>query len=257
MDMIGKKNLGAYFRELALTHADKTAIICEDAEGRISSLSYKNLDERIGQTANLLKGLGVKKGEFVAIHLLNSIEYVLALMAIAKLGAIAVPINANYVYADALFIIQKTKPVAVITQGEFVKIYEEIEEKNYKFKNGIILIKAQGGSRGHVDFDKEIKKQSTQLKEEEFSNLCPAEIIFTSGTSSFPKGVLITHYNLLFAGFYTSWQINLESSDIYLTAMPLWHIDAQCTVMMPTFSRGATLVILERFSARKFWDQIL
>ena len=52
MDMIGKKNLGAYFRELALTHADKTAIICEDAEGRISSLSYKNLDERISQTAN-------------------------------------------------------------------------------------------------------------------------------------------------------------------------------------------------------------
>ena len=257
MDMIGKKNLGAYFRELALTHADKTAIICEDAEGRISSLSYKNLDERISQTANLLKSLGVKKGEFVAIHLLNSIEYVLALMAIAKLGAIAVPINANYIYADALFIIQKTKPVAAITQGEFVKIYEEIEEKNYKFKNGIVLIKAQGGSHGHVDFDKEIKKQSTQLKEEEFSNLCPAEIIFTSGTSSFPKGVLITHYNLLFAGFYTSWQINLESSDIYLTAMPLWHIDAQCTVMMPTFSRGATLVILERFSARKFWDQIL
>ena len=158
MDMIGKKNLGAYFRELALTHADKTAIICEDAEGRISSISYKNLDERICQTANLLKSLGVKKGEFVAIHLLNSIEYVLTLMAIAKLGAIAVPINANYVYADALFIIQKTKPVAAITQGEFVKIYEEIEEKNYKFKNGIVLIKAQGSSRGHVDFDKEIKR---------------------------------------------------------------------------------------------------
>ncbi|MCD8213816.1 MAG: AMP-binding protein, partial [Campylobacter sp.] len=67
----------------------------------------------------------------------------------------------------------------------------------------------------------------------------------------------IQHYNLILAGYYSSWQINLSKDDIYLTSMPLWHIDAQCTAMMPTFSRGATLVLIEKFSARKFWDQIL
>ncbi|MCD8213727.1 MAG: AMP-binding protein [Campylobacter sp.] len=135
MDMIGKKNLCGYFDELAFTHKDKIAVICEDISGKISSLSYKSLNEKINQTANLLKSIGVKKDDLVIIHLTNSLEYILSLMAIAKLGAVAVPINANYVYADTLFIVQKTKPTLVITQSEFVKIYEEIDEKKYEFKN--------------------------------------------------------------------------------------------------------------------------
>lgn len=257
MDMIGKKTLGGYFDELALTHGDKIAIVCENSSGKISSLSYLRLNERINQTANLLKSMGVKKGDFVAVHLLNSIEYVLSFIAIAKLGAVCVPINANYVYADTLFIIQKVKPALIVTEPKFTQIYEEIQNKNHKFKNGILIVKADLSYDKYVNYEKEIKKYSTTFNIQEFDNLDTAEIIFTSGTSSFPKGVMITHYNLIFAGFYTSWQINLNKDDIYLTAMPLWHIDAQCTAMMPTFSRGATLVLLEKFSAHKFWDQII
>lgn len=67
---------------------------------------------------------------------------------------------------------------------------------------------------------------------------------------------MITHYNLLFAGHYTSWQCQLSKDDIYLTVMPAWHIDFQCTAAMPTFSSGATLVLLEKYSARKFWNQV-
>ena len=249
MDMIGKKTLAHYFDELAATHGKKTAVVCEDANGKISSLSYKELNTRINQTANLLKSLNVKRGDLVAIHLLNSIEYVISFMAIAKLGAIVVPINANYIYADTLFIVKKTNPVLAITSDNFVQIYKDIDAKEFKFNCGILLV-------GQALSD-ELEKFSTKFKTNSFSNLNPAQIIFTSGTSSFPKGVVITHYNMIFAGFYTAWQVRLNSNDIYLTAMPLWHIDAQCTVMMPTFSSGACLVLLEKFSARKFWDQII
>ena len=260
MDMIGKRTLREYFDELAQTYSDKTAIVFEDTNAKISSLSYKELNERINKTANLLASLGVKKGENVAIHMLNSLEYVINFFAIAKLGAVAVPINANYVYADTLFIIEKTKPVLVITQPDFVEIYEQIEEKKFKFKNGILVVRIDKSKAcKHTNYEKEIEAQSAKFeyKKYEFDNLATAEIIFTSGTSSFPKGVMITHYNLIFAGYYTSWQINLNQNDTYLTPMPLWHIDAQCTVMMPTFSRGATFVLLERYSAHKFWDQII
>lgn len=84
-----------------------------------------------------------------------------------------------------------------------------------------------------------------------------AEILFTSGTTSQPKGVVITHYNLRFAGYYSSWQNALREDDIYLTVMPAFHIDCQCTASLPAFSVGATFVLLEKYSARAFWKQIL
>lgn len=64
-----------------------------------------------------------------------------------------------------------------------------------------------------------------------------AEILFTSGTTSRPKGVVITHYNLRFAGYYSARQIALRDDDVYMTVMPAFHIDCQCTAAMPAFFR--------------------
>jgi crotonobetaine/carnitine-CoA ligase len=83
-----------------------------------------------------------------------------------------------------------------------------------------------------------------------------AEILFTSGTTSRPKGVEITHCNLQHAGYFTAWQTCLRSDDVYLTMMPSFHIDFQCNAAMAAFTVGAKLVMLEKYSARKFWKQI-
>ncbi|ORN65095.1 AMP-binding protein, partial [Staphylococcus aureus] len=69
-----------------------------------------------------------------------------------------------------------------------------------------------------------------------------AEILFTSGTTSRPKGVVITHYNLRFAGYYSAWQIALRDDGVYMTVMPAFPIDCQCTAAMPAFSAGRTFV---------------
>ncbi len=66
-------------------------------------------------------------------------------------------------------------------------------------------------------------------------------MLFTSGTTSRPKGVVITHYNLRFAGYYSAWQCALRDDDVYLTVMPAFHIDCQCTAAMAAFSAGADL----------------
>lgn len=67
---------------------------------------------------------------------------------------------------------------------------------------------------------------------------------------------MITHYNLRFAGYYSAWQCALRDDDVYLTVMPAFHIDCQCTAAMAAFSAGATFVLVEKYSARAFWGQV-
>lgn len=242
MDMIGDMDLNSYFNELAENFGDKTAIIFENGDENPINLSYKELNSNINKAANLLLSKGIKQGDFVALHLKNGIDFVLSFFAACKIGAVAVPINANFLRNDAEFIIKKTNPKLLITKQEFSHIYDDLRPNDMQ-----ILL----GLSNQIDDCCEI------LNTPKIDNLKPAQIIFTSGTSSFPKGVVITHYNLIFAGHYSSWQIGLNGDDRYLTAMPLWHIDAQCTAMMPTFARGATFVLAYRYSASKFWSWIL
>jgi crotonobetaine/carnitine-CoA ligase len=81
-------------------------------------------------------------------------------------------------------------------------------------------------------------------------------IIFTSGTTSCPKGVELTHANLIFAGRYGEWQCGLVSTDRLLTTMPAFHSNFQTAALMPVLTAGATLVMLEKYSARRYWSQV-
>ncbi len=82
------------------------------------------------------------------------------------------------------------------------------------------------------------------------------QIIYTSGTTSKPKGVLVTHANMVFSGLYGDWEVSLRGSDRVLTSMPACHSNFQLAALMPVITAGATIIIVEKYSARNFWKQI-
>ena len=84
----------------------------------------------------------------------------------------------------------------------------------------------------------------------------PAEIIFTSGTTSRPKGVVLTHANILFSGLYADWEVSLTRDDRLLTTMPACHSNFQMAALMPVLTAGAELIVIEKYSASRFWSQI-
>lgn len=84
----------------------------------------------------------------------------------------------------------------------------------------------------------------------------PAQIIFTSGTTSRPKGVVVTHANMIFSGLYGDWEVSLRGSDRVLSTMPACHSNFQLAALMPVVTAGATIIIVEKFSAHRFWKQV-
>lgn len=259
MDIIGNSTLRDVWDDLSARHGKKTALIFEESAGQVSSYSYAELNRQINKAANLFASLGIGKGQNVGVQLCNSPEIFICLFGLAKLGAVCVPINAHFLHDEVLYVLRKCDIHTVVTGGDFRSIYTEIHDRQEARLDNLLLIKTEGVLQDHEqNFTALLAQQSAELNcTTPLCNTDPVEILFTSGTTSLPKGVVITHHNLVFSGYYTAWQAVLVPDDIYMTVLPAYHIDCQCTAAMPTFTVGATFVLLEKYSARKFWNQVL
>ncbi len=266
MDIVEGKSLREKWDEWAQSYKEKTALVFEDKEGKIQSFTYEELNDNINRAANLFLSLSIQKGDRVILQMFNSPDFFISLFGLSKIGAIAVPINAHFLGKECAYIIKKCQPKVAVIEERFLPIYEEVQIKDEDFPiHQFLLVKIENDkdeeylnkNKKYIDFNKLLKRSSKILNEQiPLSSEDTAEIMFTSGTTGNPKGVVITHYNLIFAGFYTAWQGAITEKDNYLTVMPVWHIDCQCTAAMPSFSSGATFTLLEKYSARKFWSQI-
>lgn len=258
MDIVGGKNLGHLWDNLAATYGDKTALLFEDACGKTVEYSYAGLNREINRAANLFLDMGVEKGDRVAVQLNNIPEFIIIWFGLAKIGAIMVPINVHYLHGECAHILKKCTPRVLVIEEAFRKTHEEIQREQGLSIEHTLVVRTGGedGVSPDEDFNERLSGQSAVLDRlVPVDSGDPAEIIFTSGTTSAPKGAVITHYNLCFAGRYTAWQVAIREDDRYMTMMPSCHIDFQCTAAMPTFISGATFILLEKYSASKFWSQ--
>lgn len=260
MDVIGGQDLRQMWDDLAEVYGNKTALIFESADGEARHYSYAHLNEQINRTANLFHTLGISKGDKVALHLDNCPEFIFCWFGLAKIGAIMVPINARFLAEESAWLVNNCHASMVVTTEHFYPMYQQLVQSDSIRLDAILLIDSRNPppSQQTLDFRQLLRQQpSEQVAHIALSVDDTAEILFTSGTTSQPKGVVITHYNLRYAGYYTAWQCALRADDVYLTVMPAFHIDCQCTAAMAAFSAGATFVLLEKYSARAFWGQIL
>jgi Acyl-CoA synthetases (AMP-forming)/AMP-acid ligases II len=259
MDMVGGQHLREMWDFLAEVYGDKTALITESCDGLVQQFSYTSLNAEINRTANLFHAQGIRKGDHVALHLDNCPEFIFCWFGLAKIGAVMVPVNARLLQEESAWVIQNSQPRMLVTSTRFYPMYRQIQQECSTSLTTICLIDATAShSEADVcDFHALKAQQPATLNyAPPLSTQDTAEILFTSGTTSRPKGVVITHYNLRFAGYYSSWQCALRDDDIYLTVMPAFHIDCQCTAAMAAFSAGATFVLIEKYSARAFWRQV-
>lgn len=232
-------------------HGDKPFIIFVDKDLNEEILTYREFDERVNRLANWLLGKGIQRGDFVLVHLPNSTGFIVAVHACTKIGAVMIPSIIFDVAEDLEYKLNFSRAKMVITDGYYFPIFESIRDKCPAIKD-ILIYRSDEKIPGTHAWDEVLDASSPELAPVEIDPLDTAQMIFTSGTTARPKGVVLTHANFLYIGEVCAKSFAVTPDDRYLLVLPLFHVNAQCISYWPCLTVGASIVICETFSASNF-----
>lgn len=254
-DIVGNRTLRSQWDETVQFYGDKVFLEFVSVEDRVVSYTYSEFDKMVKQAANVFLDLGIQKNELVATHLHNSPQYLICWLALAQIGAITVPMNEHYKLGESTYVIQKCGIRRIITEPRSIDMF--IAAQDTLKLDTIILTEGQSDSPGLIYLQDEMAKQPATLKENRaVSPEDTAVILFTSGTTCFPKGAIYTHCNVVYGGLVHAAQMGMSQGDKFLSSMPCYHMDLQEMAALPVICTGSTLIMLEHYSARRFWSQV-
>ncbi|WP_158211568.1 ATP-dependent acyl-CoA ligase [Alkalihalobacterium alkalinitrilicum] len=211
------------------------------------SFTYQQVDERSAQIAHVLSAQGFKKGSHVALLLKNHTDFIFIWFALAKLGAVMVPVN-THIKGDSLkHILNHSDSLLLIYDTEFEENIDKIKcelSREMMIRNKSSIIEA---SFAHSKIFKPVSLVQSD----------PMSIIYTSGTTGLPKGVVLSHYTYINTALkFVNEYGKINEDDILYTCLPLFHCNAQQLSAMGALIKGAQLVLSERFSASNFWNEV-
>ncbi len=244
-------NVGKLLERKVRQHGDKPFIISIDKEMNEEILTYNQFSEKVNRFANWLLSQDIRKGDFVLTHLPNSSGFLIALHACMKIGAVMIPSIIFDVAEDLEYKINFSEAKMVITDGDYYPIFYGIRKSCPSVKDIVIYRSAENISGTHV-WDDILENASPESASVEVHSLDAAQMLFTSGTTSRPKGVILTHANFLNIGEVCSRSFAVGPHDRYLLVLPLFHVNAQCISYFPCLTAGASIVVCEQFRASKF-----
>lgn len=252
----GQRTLPWVLEYRAQAHPDRPALIFESASGEVTRFTYGELDATVNQLANALRELGVGHESKVNLHLPNSMELYLFWFALSKLGAVSVPTNILNTAADMAYILSHSESVATVTEPAYVDVVETARRSAPNVKHQIIA-RSNGAPAGWLQLEKLIGSGPTTSPGLRLVPTDELAMMYTSGTTAKPKGVLVTHASYLFAGESLARHIRVTSEDRWIIVLPLFHANALYYSTCSALSVGASFAVMDRFSASRFWDQAI
>lgn len=239
--------IGDVIRLNARRYPGKTAIIMDDR-----FMTYGQINRQVNQLARGLGALGIKPGDKVGILAFNCLEYPVIIYAIAKTGAIVVPINFRYKKDELVYVVNNSEPKVLFYGPEFSGLIEEA-------KPGFMvpLETAAIGKDNGRDMTGLMEGQSTEEPGVAVDPDSPFAIMYTSGTTGFPKGTLFSHsaYIEVFEGMV--YEGDLRHNDVALVCIPLFHNGGLNGVLQPTLMVGGTAVVMSKgFDGEKVLDVV-
>ena len=189
------------------------------------SITWKEFDDTANRFANLLKDKGIKRGNKVAILLMNSLEWLPIYFGILKLGALAVPMNYRYTTDEIKYCLDLADCNALVFGPEFIGRVEPIADHTPLVKTLIFVGDAYVPFADH--YNEIINTYSKDKIEIELKDTDEAAIYFSSGTTGFPKAILHLHKALISSCMWEQKHHLQQKNDVFLCIPPLYHTGAK------------------------------
>jgi len=267
--------IGALLDDVAGRFPDHDALIYVERGLRYS---YRELNERCRQVAKGLLSMGVKKGDHLAIWAYNVPEWVVLQFATAKIGAVLVTVNTSYKSAELEYILKQSDASALfLVQGfkdtDYVETLAGVVPELARSRPGVLVSAAlpflknvvflgAGAPDGMINFERivemglPVSDAALAAVEETLSVQDVINMQYTSGTTGFPKGVMLTHFNLVNNGFNIGECMRFTEKDRLCIPVPFFHCFGCVLGVMACVTHGSAMVPVEIFDPLKVLQAI-
>ncbi len=220
-------------------------------------LNYAEFNERVDRAANMISALGLKKGERVALLLMNSIEFAESFLACAKLGLAVVPLNWRLVPDELEFIIKDSGSLVMIFGGEFTANVDELHKRGPKTDiKHWIYVGPDGHCPAYARSYEQLRKAAVATPIEITSGEDDMlYIMYTSGTTGLPKGVVHTHNTTFWAIATFSSTGDLRLYDRFMLSLPMFHVGALMPLILCIYN-GMSCIMGRSFDPSAAWQLI-
>ena len=233
----------------AARHPDKLALIFKDRRW-----SYAEFQREVDRVANGFLRIGVKKGDRIAFLLPNSAEFLFATFAVTKISAVFVPLNPQYTAEEAEYVLHHSEASIVLTSPDLLALVQSMRDKLPDLRQ--VVVTEAGNYAAAPSWSSFLSGISDAAPTVQIDPEDLASITYTSGTTDRPKGVMLSQYAYAFAPRMRAQGLGWDESDRVLCVLPLFHVNALCHTCVAMLSVGGSIVLTERFSASRFWDEV-
>ena len=237
--------------------------------------SWQEFDRRTDEVARGLYAMGIRKGDHVAIWATNVPEWLLIMFATSKIGAILVTVNTNYKQFELNYLLTQSDTKMLVMIGgvkgnDYISHItglvpslltedpENVSSPKLPFLKSVVLIgEAENKPKGMYSFS-DFHSKATEVEQSVVEEIIAGEdthdtinMQYTSGTTGFPKGVMLTHYNITNNGQFMGDCMKFTSEDRLLIVVPLFHCFGCVLGVMSCLTHGTTMVLMERYNPLK------
>lgn len=238
-------NIGEMVATQARRYQDRIAIRYYER-----NITYRDLDEQSNRIANGLLRLGVRKGDRVCMLMDNSPEFYYTYFGINKIGGIAGPVNCWWQIAEIQYLLKDSGAVALFCDHTYRGHIDKTIDETPDLKH---VIEREATDDRFLPFEKMLT-ESTKTPAVDVGPDDVSTIVYTSGTTGNPKGVLLTHSNILTNSWQASLLANIDENDVIMCFLPLFHVNGLVITGTSPLTKGSQIILRRNFSASEFWE---